>query len=174
MTPPPRPPAGDDGAEFAEWYRREFPDLLLFAHRLGARWHEAFDLAQEACAKAFPRWTEIGRPRAYVRVAIRNAYFKKGQPGRESELGAAGTDTVSAGDQELLRVMFQDQERAIFAAIRHLPPVQREIMAWTIDGYTPAEIAKLLDKSPPTVRVNLFKARAALRIALAGMGSDDG
>ncbi|TDD11170.1 hypothetical protein E1294_45525 [Nonomuraea diastatica] len=55
-----------------------------------------------------------------------------------------------------------------------LPPVQREIMAWTIDGYTPAEIAELLDKSPPAVRVNLFKARATLRIALAGMGGDDG
>ncbi|MEU6798106.1 sigma factor-like helix-turn-helix DNA-binding protein [Nonomuraea wenchangensis] len=43
-------------------------------------------------------------------------------------------------------------------------------MAWTIDGYTPAEIAELLDKSPPTVRVNLFKGRATLRIALAGKG----
>ncbi|NBE97228.1 sigma-70 family RNA polymerase sigma factor [Nonomuraea sp. KC401] len=174
MTPPPRPPTGDDGAEFAQWYRREFPDLLLFAHRLGARWHEAFDLAQEACAKAFPHWPEIGKPRAYLRVAIRNAYFKMSRGVRESELGAAATDTASAGDQELLRVEFQDQERAIFAAIRHLPPVQREIMAWTIDGYTPAEIAELLDKSPPAVRVNLYKARATLRTALTGMGGDDG
>ncbi|MEV0611835.1 sigma-70 family RNA polymerase sigma factor [Nonomuraea sp. NPDC050404] len=173
MTRPlPRLPADDDGEAFAGWYRREFPDLLLFACRLGARWQEAFDLAQEACAKAYPRWSEIGNPGAYIRVSIRNGYYRRTSHDHEVVLSPDLAEPGNGTDAALLEVEFHDQERRIFAAVRGLPPVQREVIAWTIDGYTPTEIAELLDKNPTAVRGNLHKARASLRKSLAGLGGD--
>jgi DNA-directed RNA polymerase specialized sigma24 family protein len=46
--------------------------------------------------------------------------------------------------------------------LRSLPAAQREVMAWTYDGYRPTEIAALLGKPPATVRSLLRDARAAL------------
>jgi DNA-directed RNA polymerase specialized sigma24 family protein len=40
---------------------------------------------------------------------------------------------------------------------------QREVLAWTYDGATPAEIAVELDMDPATVRSTLRNARAVLR-----------
>lgn len=172
MALPPRRGVADDGrAGFEDWYRREFPGLLLFARRMGAGWQESFDLAQEACAKAYPRWDEIDEPRAYLRVAVRNAYFLLQRRGSEELLGAA--ELLAAPDGGGLRqVEFHDQEVVIMAAIRRLPPQQREVMAWTVDGYRPTEIAEMLGKPAGTVRVNLHHARAALKRSLAGLGGE--
>ena len=41
-----------------------------------------------------------------------------------------------------------------------------EVMAWTLDGYAPQEIAKLLDISPNTVSANLRHARRRLATLL--------
>jgi len=172
MALSPRRGMADDGsAGFEDWYRREFPGLLLFARRMGAGWQESFDLAQEACAKAYPRWAEIDEPRAYLRVAIRNGYFLLQRWATEELLGEA--DLLAAPVEGGLRqVEFHDQEVVIMAAIRRLPPQQREVMAWTVDGYRPAEIATMLDKPAGTIRVNLHHARAALKRSLAGLGGD--
>jgi RNA polymerase sigma-70 factor (ECF subfamily) len=43
-----------------------------------------------------------------------------------------------------------------------LPPRQRQVMAWTFDGYTPAEIAEELGLSSATVRGSMRKARNTL------------
>lgn len=40
---------------------------------------------------------------------------------------------------------------------------QREILVWTYDGATPAEVAVALGMNPATVRSTLCSARAALR-----------
>ncbi|WP_084557636.1 sigma-70 family RNA polymerase sigma factor [Couchioplanes caeruleus] len=55
-----------------------------------------------------------------------------------------------------------EQSRRIVAAIQELPPRQRQIMAWTYDGYAPAEIAEELDITPEAVRSSLRKARRSL------------
>jgi RNA polymerase sigma factor (sigma-70 family) len=157
---------------FEDWYGREFPGLMLFARRMGAAWQESFDLAQEACAKAYPRWAEIDEPRAYLRVAIRNGYFLQQREAGRQLLG--GLDDLEAPVEGGVRqVEFRDQEVVIMAAIRRLPTQQREVMAWTVDGFRPAEIATMLDKPAGTVRVNLHHARAALKRSLAGLGGDD-
>ncbi|MGW1343246.1 RNA polymerase sigma factor [Kribbella sp. NPDC002412] len=160
-----------DHCGFEDWYRREFPDLLLFARRIGASWQESFDLAQEACAKAFPHWAAIENPRAYVRVAIRNAYVKDARRRREVPVSQVDDQPVRS-DLAVRRIEFHDQERQVMAAIRRLPLGQRVTIAWSIDGFTPAEIAEILDRPPASVRVSLHHARAALRISLAGLRGD--
>jgi RNA polymerase sigma-70 factor (ECF subfamily) len=43
-----------------------------------------------------------------------------------------------------------------------LPPRQRQVLAWTISSFTPAEIAEQLGMTPEAVRASLKKARRAI------------
>jgi RNA polymerase sigma factor (sigma-70 family) len=153
---------------FEDWYRDESPGLILFAVRLGADICHAHDLAQDACARVLERWETICSPRAYVRVVIRNAYFKHRQHDRE-DLVLDLVPATAVEDPGLGEIEFQDQEEMIFAAIRLLPPRQREVIAWTIDGYGPSEIARILGCEALTIRGNLHKARQALKRSLSSL-----
>jgi RNA polymerase sigma-70 factor (ECF subfamily) len=51
------------------------------------------------------------------------------------------------------------QKEQIIEVLRALPPRQRQVLALTIDSWTPAEIAELLGIPPSAVRSNLMKAR---------------
>ena len=66
-------------------------------------------------------------------------------------------------------------KRLLVPAFRQLPQRQREVFDLVeLQGMTAVEAAELLGIRPATVRVNLFKARAALRRRLiaAGVGDD--
>ncbi|MBT2225658.1 hypothetical protein KLK06_07315 [Nonomuraea sp. NEAU-A123] len=45
--------------------------------------------------------------------------------------------------------------------LRGLPHRQRQVLAWTFSGYTPAEIADQLGMTPNAVSASLKKARRA-------------
>ena len=53
----------------------------------------------------------------------------------------------------------EDQAQQVIAVLRALPPRQRQVLALTIDGWSPAEISELLGIGPAAVRSNLMKAR---------------
>ena len=55
----------------------------------------------------------------------------------------------------------------VLEAIKRLPPAQRRVMAWSFDGYSPAEIAAILGEDALTVRSNLRHARRQLAESLA-------
>jgi RNA polymerase sigma factor (sigma-70 family) len=50
----------------------------------------------------------------------------------------------------------------VLAALQALPPRQRQVMAWIIDGFGAAEIARELGVSPESVRQSHAKARKNL------------
>ncbi|WP_203789367.1 RNA polymerase sigma factor [Paractinoplanes rishiriensis] len=58
-----------------------------------------------------------------------------------------------------------DSEDLVLALVGRLPREQRAVMAFTYDGWSPAEIAELLEKDPQTVRSTLRQARIAVRRA---------
>ena len=68
-------------------------------------------------------------------------------------------------------VELRDEARTVLAALAALPPKQRQVMAWSIDGYSPAEIARKLGADPTAVRQNLTKARKNLKQLLGITGS---
>ncbi|WP_179282554.1 sigma factor-like helix-turn-helix DNA-binding protein [Streptosporangium subroseum] len=51
----------------------------------------------------------------------------------------------------------------MISALATLPWKQRQVMAWYIDGYSYAEIAKMLRIPVPAVRKNFSRARQALQ-----------
>jgi RNA polymerase sigma factor (sigma-70 family) len=75
----------------------------------------------------------------------------------------------AAGEVEL-----RDEVHSVMAALADLPPKQRQVMAWTIDGFSPAEIARELDVDPATVRQSLAKARKNLKQQLGMAGGGHG
>ena len=70
-------------------------------------------------------------------------------------------------------VVFDEETQYVLDVLRALPRAQREVMAWTVDGYEPAEIAELIGKNPATVRTNLRHARKALLRLLQPPGTEE-
>ncbi|WP_411156985.1 sigma factor-like helix-turn-helix DNA-binding protein [Nocardia cyriacigeorgica] len=58
-------------------------------------------------------------------------------------------------------------------ALQTLPSRQRQVMAWTLAEYKPAEIAEILRITPEAVRSNLRKARRGIAINLNSSQSEE-
>jgi RNA polymerase sigma-70 factor (ECF subfamily) len=145
--------------EFSLFYKEDLPRLVGFLVVHGARSVVAADLAQEAMAEVYRKWDSIDSPRAWVRTVATRMWWRWQHisqqqhienPSEHVLLSEAASDEIETG-------------HAFIAAIRRLPPEQRQVMAWTYDGYRPTEIAAILGKNPATVRSTLRAAREALR-----------
>jgi DNA-directed RNA polymerase specialized sigma24 family protein len=151
---------------FDDFYRSELPRLVVFVrNRMRATWEEAADVAQDALVAALVHWEEITNPGAWVRVTAERKFLRHQLRSRQgAELagrpgwGVSGGYAPPAGGEET---------EVVLEMIRRLPPAQRRVMAWSFDGYAPAEIAGILGEDALTVRSNLRHARRRLAEALA-------
>jgi RNA polymerase sigma-70 factor (ECF subfamily) len=151
---------GAAAADFSACYARELSGLVWFVMSLGADAHRAADVAQSAFAEAFVAWDRIQHPSAWLRRVAGRLHYRylvsqetsvEDVPDRQGPLAA---DSV---------VELHDEARCVLAALADLPPKQRQVMAWTIDGFSPAEIARELDVDPAAIRQSLAKARKHLK-----------
>lgn len=152
--------------EIANFVRTEHTRLVRFVATLGATWEEAEDAVSEVLIDLLPRWHEIRSPRAYCRLAAERAYVNSEVRLRKApdaalrgfwgpaQPGAADSYEALEHDDALRHLRLLDQE-------------QRRVMAFVYDGYSPEEIAKLLDKKAATVRSNIRHARKRLKKAIA-------
>ncbi|MEU7800758.1 sigma-70 family RNA polymerase sigma factor [Micromonospora arborensis] len=152
--------------DFATFFRSSVKPLIRFlVSSLGISVADAADAAQEAMREAHRKWRVINNPHAWIRtVASRKAIRKLANP---AELL---TDDVAALNP-LLRVppdqaVLWEERQKVLRLFQTLPPRQRQVMAWTYDGYEPADIAKQLRITPEAVRSNLYKARRTLAALL--------
>jgi RNA polymerase sigma factor (sigma-70 family) len=154
-------PAGKNlGAEheFVGFYRGHVTRLIAYLVYQGATAHLAADIAQDAMTTAYRRWPEITSPRAYAWTVAYRMYMRH---------TLADAPEIPVGDiPEPARLLPRPEEAEAWlqtlqvnAVLRALPPRQRQVLALTIDGWTPAEIAELLNIDPAAVRSNLMKAR---------------
>jgi RNA polymerase sigma factor (sigma-70 family) len=156
-------PAADKAArdtEFTLFYYEQMPHLVAFLMVQGARENEAFDAAHEAMIEAYRGWDGINYPGAWVRTVATRAWWRRVEQNR--------AETVIRDVDERARASADESEdvenRHVFlAVVQDLPPAQREVMAWTYDGYRPTEIAIAIGKTSATVRSLLRDARKSLK-----------
>lgn len=151
---------------FEVFYRREFRGLVSLALALSGSRLAAEDLAQEALMVAHKRWDEVSgleRPEAWVRRVVSNmavSEFRK----RASEMKAIGR--LAARRQEPISPM-EPEDAAFWKLVRSLPTNQAKAIALHyIDDMSVNDIAEVLDCSPSTAKVHLFRGRKALAAKL--------
>ena len=146
--------------DFGTCYRQQLPGLVWFVMSLGATAEEAADAAQAAFAAAYPVWDTIRYPQAWLRRVAQRAHCRR-RSSREVPVASAPEHAgplSAAGEVEL-----RAEAREVLAALAALPPGQRQVMAWHVDGFSPAEIACELGTSQAAIRQSLAKARKNLR-----------
>jgi RNA polymerase sigma factor (sigma-70 family) len=157
-------PVGSGGlrdTEFADFFRAEHKKLIRFVIAIGAGGDEAAEIAQVTFVKAFQSWDVIRTPRAWIRRVAVNELTAARQAARRETPQATLPDArvmVSAA----LAVELTEEARQVLAALEALPPRQRQVMAWIIDGFGAAEIARELGVTPESVRQSYAKARRNL------------
>lgn len=171
-SPPDAPISECHKADFAEFYRRDLPRLVAFVMRLGADLCEAGDVAQQAFANAYPKWASIRHHAAYLRTAANRELIRRATASLRETPVAELPDSAVLG-LSVEKVEFRDDAAKVIHLISGLPARQREIMAWTLDGFTPVEIAEILGIPSGTVRGSLLKARRELMARLNLIQGDD-
>ena len=154
-----------DGADFAAFFRTEYPGIVALATAVTGDRQVGEDIAAEAMSRAFQRWDRVSgydRPGAWTRrVAINLLHSRRRRLGSEIravlrlrprlEVTAADSaDAVVGTDRfhELLRPLAPRQRTA--AALHYL------------DDLSVADIAELMGCSDGTVKSHLHAARAAI------------
>jgi RNA polymerase sigma-70 factor (ECF subfamily) len=164
VTPSPEPELRPDPPSgFEQFYRTAYREVLKTAMYVGATEQEAADAAAETMEEILRRWEEIGKPLAYARRAVVNNFLKDRTRGPERirrRLAERGEVTPEA---EAGTGLTQWEDRQwVTQLLEALPMAQRVVMAFIIDGFTPAEVASLLGKNQAAIRQNLRAARQRL------------
>jgi len=154
--------------DFTDFYQRSQGDCLRTVLAGVADRALAEDLVAEAFARAWASWPKVSRhpaPAAWVvRTALntRVSWWRR----RRREVTLTGHDRVQPADEG------SGVDAALLAALRRLPPRQREVImlrVWLdLDTET---VAGTLGISARTVAVHLSRATATLRAQFVSVAS---
>lgn len=153
-----------DATEFTAFYRRTTKPLVAFLVNQGATLHEAADIAQDTMAKLFQHWHTVEHPRGWVFRVAGRAFVRLRVEDREVPTAPLPpSPLVRDGD-----TAGWELNHDLVRALDRLSSRQRQVMAWHLAGYTPAETAEVLALSDDAVRQHLLRARRALSTWLSG------
>jgi RNA polymerase sigma-70 factor (sigma-E family) len=157
--------------EFGDYVASQRPALLRFATVLTGRTWLADDLVSDVLGRAFERWDRIGsmdQPNAYVRRMIVNDYVSwhrrraRTTPRPELDSDHTPVDDGTAAHAE---------RDAMIRRLARLPRRQRAaVVLRYYAGLPDAQIAEHLGCRESTVRSQISRALATLRLDLAPTG----
>jgi RNA polymerase sigma factor (sigma-70 family) len=156
--------------EFEQFYSKEFTNIARFLSYLGASYQDAQDAAQEAFVYYFQNSPQITDRQAWVRVVARRVLYRKNLREARSVAKESRPDNSSLFVYDEIPRL--EKER-VLGLLNSLPHTQRAVMAMHYDGTPIAEIAKVLEIAPATVRVHLHRARQHLKRLLADSWNGD-
>jgi RNA polymerase sigma-70 factor (ECF subfamily) len=183
--------SSDDRDQFLEDTEQYRPELLAYCYKLTGSLHEAEDVVQETCLRAWrSRESFEGRSslRTWLyRIATNQCLNALGSPQRRAlpsglfapsqESGATMSPVEGehswldpfpgpigqAGDPAEVVAARSSLRLALVASLQHLPPRQRAVLILREAlGYRASEVAEMLETSVPAVKSALQRARATL------------
>lgn len=145
--------------EFAACYQAEMPVLIRFLIKYGASYHDAAEAAQEAFIELHRQWHTVRKPKSWLRTVAIRMYLANpaDKPLSPDDRDKPGLLSASG------RIEFREEEEAVLAALRSLPPAQRAVLALHYDQFETRDIAEILDMTEAAVCKNLERGRAALK-----------
>jgi RNA polymerase sigma-70 factor (sigma-E family) len=152
--------------DFGEFVSRQRPGLMRFATVLTCQTWLAEDLVSDVLGRVFERWDRIcgmAEPNAYVRRMIVNEYLswhrRRARTTPRADLEPAAPQSDGADERA--------ERDAMIRRLAGLPGRQRTaVVLRYYAGLPDAEIAAQLDCREATVRSQISRALAALRIDL--------
>jgi RNA polymerase sigma factor (sigma-70 family) len=164
-------PKREHDAAFAKFYLDFMPRLVRFLRWQGVPFVDAENIAQDTLLQLYRHWPSVRIPAAWARRVASRRWGRQIADSHEHPVGdlaleRAGTATLLTVDD----ILALEQRYEVVRLLDTLPSRQRQILAWTYEGYTPAEIAEELGLAPEAVRANLCKARRAAATYLGKEG----
>lgn len=132
--------------EFDDYFRAQFAALSRFVCTLGASVDEAREVAQRSFVDIAPLFDAIRTPAPWLRQTAMN---------RLAEV--RGIEGIRGGG-----VRKVDVDDLAVKVLMSLPKRQREMIAWSVDGYPPKAVAAVLGISAATASGHLRHAVARL------------
>jgi len=163
-------------AEKSLWERRAFekqllniiPDLRAFARFLAGNPTEADDLVQDTVVRALNAYSHFDlntNIKAWTFTILRNIRINSYRKRRFEELDEAtmATMSVKANQEDSLEL------KEVLAALKTLPPAQREVITLVrAGGLSYEEAAEIMGCKLGTIKSRVNRADAALRAVLGG------
>lgn len=148
----------DDG--FEEFYVGSRQRLVTFLYAVGGDLSDAQDVAQEAYARAWQRWSTIhryGDPEAWLRTVAYRLLSNRWRKARNRVAAYRRHGTAEAVDAP------SENTLALVTALRRLPPAQREaIVLHHLFDLPVTEVAQETGVPVNTVKTRLARGRQAL------------
>jgi RNA polymerase sigma-70 factor (ECF subfamily) len=149
--------------QFDEAFDELFPQAFRLAYRLIGHVQTAEDVAAEALARAFYRWTTVSRLQyrdAWVMRVTANLAIDVLR--RRRRTAALPTEHAATPSEEIV-----DLRLALGAALQSLPRRQRQAIALQyLADLSPADVATVLHISPGSVKTHVHRGLTSLRARL--------
>jgi len=145
-------------ASYEDFYRANYARMVSVAHMLTGSNEAAEDVVQDAFVKLYPRFERVTDPAGYLYRSVVNGCWSRRRRRQVVERYRHLTVPGRAPDTEL------DET---WAALRHLQPRRRAAIVLRYYADLPlAEIARILECRPGTVKSMLHRALADLKEVL--------
>lgn len=152
-----RPAYRQTEEEFSSFYRENVRQLVGFLINQGSTVPVAADIAQDTMIKVYQRWNDLREPRAWAHTVASRELARRIASVEESPVDQIPEPTSLLPRPDAISEWVD--RYALLPLLRSLPPRQRQVLAWTLDGFTPDDIAQQLRITSEAVRSNLLKAR---------------
>ncbi len=164
--------------EYLDLHEQEYRPVVAFLMTCGAVIQDAEDAAQEAFLDLWRLtqrpggWEGIETPRGWIRrVALRKYYRFQKEGGLRVVMDLTDAYPLDGRDDHSELTV---QTEFVRATLRELDADTRIVMAFLIDGFKSAEIARLVGTTDQKVRDLIKKGRKALRTELVALKKNNG
>ncbi|MGY5061160.1 RNA polymerase sigma factor [Streptomyces sp. 900105755] len=151
---------------FSAFYRATVRSLVGFLINQGARVHVAADIAQDTMLSAYERWDTIDQPRAWIHTVASRALLRRIASCEEQPVEQVPAPTSLLAHPDAIAAW--EARHDLLPLLHSLPPRQRQVLAWSLSGFTPGDIAEQLGMSDDAARASLYKARRAVAETIRG------